>query len=145
MVQYPSYNSTPRRTVPYCAVPRRAAAKINPGARVYVTDSEVVVDDPGKVRGRRVVTVDDGPTLTHGERRRPPPCRTQSSGGCQARLGSSLHAAGRRHFQARSLDGLGQLSLVRWAVLLQPWCPSSPQSSTCCAALCCAMHAAQVA
>ncbi len=43
------------------------AARINPAARVYVTNSNVVVDDPAKVRGKRVVTVDDGPTLTHGE------------------------------------------------------------------------------
>ena len=39
----------------------------NPGARVVVAASEVVVDDPGKVAGRKVLLVEDGPTLTHGE------------------------------------------------------------------------------
>jgi hypothetical protein len=48
------------------SLPHPRAARLNPGARVYVTNSEVVVDVPDKVKGRRVVTVDDGPTLTHG-------------------------------------------------------------------------------
>lgn len=42
------------------------AAKINPSARVYVTNSEIVVEDPELVKGKRVLLVDDGPTLTHG-------------------------------------------------------------------------------
>lgn len=44
------------------------AARINPAARVYETNSEVVaLGDPALIKGKRVVTVDDGPTLTHGE------------------------------------------------------------------------------
>lgn len=38
----------------------------NPRARLIRADSPVTVDDPGAVRGRRVVVVEDGPTLTHG-------------------------------------------------------------------------------
>lgn len=34
--------------------------------QVYVTDSNIVVDAPELVKGRRVVLIEDGPTLTHG-------------------------------------------------------------------------------
>ncbi len=43
--------------------------RINPGARVLRADSPVSVDDPEAVRGKRVLVVEDGPTLTHGEMR----------------------------------------------------------------------------
>ena len=39
---------------------------VNPLARILRADSPVTVDDPDAVRGRRVVVVEDGPTLTHG-------------------------------------------------------------------------------
>jgi predicted GTPase len=39
---------------------------LNPRARILRAASPVVLDDPGAVRGRRVLAVDDGPTLTHG-------------------------------------------------------------------------------
>ena len=42
------------------------AHKRNPHAEVVVTDSVVTVAHPEVIRGKRVVTVDDGPTLTHG-------------------------------------------------------------------------------
>jgi len=38
----------------------------NPGARVLKCNSVVTVDDPEKVRGKRALVVEDGPTLTHG-------------------------------------------------------------------------------
>jgi predicted GTPase len=40
---------------------------MNPGARVIRAQSPVTVDDPDGVRGKRVLVVEDGPTLTHGE------------------------------------------------------------------------------
>ncbi len=40
---------------------------INPKARFIRAGSPVTVDDPGAVAGRRVLVVEDGPTLTHGE------------------------------------------------------------------------------
>lgn len=43
-----------------------AARRINPKAEVVVVNSEVVVDHPELVCGKRVVCVEDGPTLTHG-------------------------------------------------------------------------------
>lgn len=43
-----------------------AAARLNPRARVIATASEVTVACPAALRGRRVVVLEDGPTLTHG-------------------------------------------------------------------------------
>jgi predicted GTPase len=43
-----------------------AARAVNPRARVLRAASPIRLDDPGAVRGRRVLAVDDGPTLTHG-------------------------------------------------------------------------------
>jgi predicted GTPase len=40
--------------------------RINPAATIVRAASPVRLDDPGAVRGRRVLVVEDGPTLTHG-------------------------------------------------------------------------------
>jgi predicted GTPase len=42
---------------------------VNPGAVVVRAASPVTVGDPSLVTGRRVLVVEDGPTLTHGEMR----------------------------------------------------------------------------
>ena len=42
-------------------------AKVNPGATVVEADSFISVDDPEVIRGKRVLCIEDGPTLTHGE------------------------------------------------------------------------------
>jgi len=39
----------------------------NPRARIITADSPVTVAEPELVQGRRVLVVEDGPTLTHGE------------------------------------------------------------------------------
>ena len=41
--------------------------QVNPGATVVRANSTVTVDDPGVINGKRVLVVEDGPTLTHGE------------------------------------------------------------------------------
>jgi predicted GTPase len=46
---------------------RRNIAEINPDATVVEADSPVTVSDPEAVRGKRVLVVEDGPTLTHGD------------------------------------------------------------------------------
>lgn len=46
---------------------RASAAAVNPSARVVVTRSLVSVDEPERIRGKRVLLIEDGPTLTHGE------------------------------------------------------------------------------
>jgi predicted GTPase len=40
---------------------------VNPSARIIRANSPVSVDDPAAVQGKRVLVVEDGPTLTHGE------------------------------------------------------------------------------
>jgi predicted GTPase len=42
------------------------ARRLRPEAPVVLGALEVTVDDPGRIAGRRVVVVEDGPTLTHG-------------------------------------------------------------------------------
>jgi predicted GTPase len=39
----------------------------NPAATIVKANSRVTVDDPDAIRGKRVLVVEDGPTLTHGE------------------------------------------------------------------------------
>jgi predicted GTPase len=43
-----------------------AAKTLNPSATCYITASEVTVPDPDLIKGKRVLCVDDGPTITHG-------------------------------------------------------------------------------
>jgi predicted GTPase len=49
------------------AAVRASLAAANPRAIVIAAESLITVDDPDSVRGKRVVVVEDGPTLTHGE------------------------------------------------------------------------------
>jgi len=42
-------------------------AALNPGATIIEAASPIFIDDPAAVRGKRVLVVEDGPTLTHGE------------------------------------------------------------------------------
>jgi predicted GTPase len=46
---------------------RRNIAEVNPDAQVIEAACKVLVDDPGQIRGKKVLVVEDGPTLTHGE------------------------------------------------------------------------------
>jgi predicted GTPase len=45
----------------------RTIADVNPTATVVRANSKVTADDPEAIRGKRVLVVEDGPTLTHGE------------------------------------------------------------------------------
>lgn len=40
--------------------------EINPSARVFLANSEVFVDNSDMIRNKRVLLVEDGPTITHG-------------------------------------------------------------------------------
>jgi len=42
-------------------------AETNPGATIVRANSRVSVDDQGAIAGKRVLVVEDGPTLTHGD------------------------------------------------------------------------------
>ncbi len=45
---------------------RKNIEKHAPGAQIVLAESVVLVDDPGLIRGKHVLVVEDGPTLTHG-------------------------------------------------------------------------------
>jgi predicted GTPase len=49
------------------ATVRASIQKVNPRAEVIEADSPITVEDPGAIRGKRVLCIEDGPTLTHGE------------------------------------------------------------------------------
>ena len=46
---------------------RNALNALNPKAIVIEAASPLFVDKPEMIRGKRVLVVEDGPTLTHGE------------------------------------------------------------------------------
>ncbi len=46
---------------------RESLHALNPEAIVIEAASPLFVDDPAAIRGKRVLVVEDGPTLTHGE------------------------------------------------------------------------------
>ena len=37
-----------------------------PNAEIVLAESAILVDDPGQIKGQRVLVIEDGPTLTHG-------------------------------------------------------------------------------
>jgi predicted GTPase len=41
--------------------------RINPGARIIEARSPIAVEDAALIRGKKVLVIEDGPTLTHGE------------------------------------------------------------------------------
>jgi len=46
---------------------RRSIRELNPAAKVVDAASPLFVDTPDQIRGKRILAVEDGPTLTHGE------------------------------------------------------------------------------
>lgn len=46
---------------------RKTIGGVNPTATIVEAESPVVLDDAGAVKDKRVLVVEDGPTLTHGE------------------------------------------------------------------------------
>jgi len=62
----------PRSTLfPYTTLfrSRKNIAKYNPNAIVIDAASPLIVEDGESIKGKRVLVVEDGPTLTHGEMR----------------------------------------------------------------------------
>jgi predicted GTPase len=45
---------------------RRNIGRYAPEADIILAESPLLVDDPDRIRGKRVLVVEDGPTLTHG-------------------------------------------------------------------------------
>ncbi len=46
---------------------RQNLSRVNPKAIIIEAASPLFVDDPAAIRGKRVLVIEDGPTLTHGE------------------------------------------------------------------------------
>jgi len=46
---------------------RQNISNVNPKAEIIKADSPIFVDHPELIKGKRVLVVEDGPTLTHGE------------------------------------------------------------------------------
>jgi predicted GTPase len=46
---------------------RNNIREVNPNAQIIEAASPIFVDDPALIKGKRVLAVEDGPTLTHGE------------------------------------------------------------------------------
>lgn len=46
---------------------RENIAQLNPSATVVEAASPIFVDEPERIHGKRVLVIEDGPTLTHGE------------------------------------------------------------------------------
>jgi predicted GTPase len=46
---------------------RDSASAVNPAATIIEAASPIYVDNPAAIRGKRVLVIEDGPTLTHGE------------------------------------------------------------------------------
>jgi predicted GTPase len=53
--------------VEWIATVQQNISLVNPKAVVVKANSPITVENPEKVRGKRVLVVEDGPTLTHGE------------------------------------------------------------------------------
>ena len=49
------------------ATVRKSIREANPGAMVVDAASPISVEEPEAIRGKRVLAIEDGPTLTHGE------------------------------------------------------------------------------
>jgi predicted GTPase len=58
-------------------------SKLNPQAKIVKTRSEAVLDRPEWVRGKRVLVVEDGPSVTHGE-------LAQGAGAVAARVADAI-------------------------------------------------------
>jgi len=46
---------------------RRAIEHHNPRAAIVLADSELTADNTDPIKGKKVLVIEDGPTLTHGE------------------------------------------------------------------------------
>jgi predicted GTPase len=60
-------NKTDTATPADVDVIRENVKAVNPEATVIKASSPISIDEPAAVRGKRVLVVEDGPTLTHGE------------------------------------------------------------------------------
>jgi predicted GTPase len=75
------------------------ARELNPDAVIIRAESPVTVDDPSAVEGKRVLVIEDGPTLSHGE-------MTYGAGVVAARAHGAAEIVDPRPYVVGSLKGL---------------------------------------
>ena len=75
------------------------ARELNPDAVIIRAESPVTVDDPSAVEGNRVLVIEDGPTLSHGE-------MTYGAGVVAARAHGAAEIVDPRPYVVGSLKGL---------------------------------------
>jgi predicted GTPase len=75
------------------------ARELNPGAVIIRAESPVTVDDPSSVEGKRVLVIEDGPTLSHGE-------MTYGAGVVAARAHGAAEIVDPRPYVVGSLKGI---------------------------------------
>jgi predicted GTPase len=46
---------------------RKNIEQYSPNAQIVLAESALIVENPDQIKGKRVLVVEDGPTLTHGE------------------------------------------------------------------------------
>ena len=73
--------------------------RLNPRAQVVRAESTVTVDSPDSIKGKRVLVIEDGPTLTHGE-------MTYGAGVVAARRNGAAEIVDPRPWAAASLKGV---------------------------------------
>jgi predicted GTPase len=71
-----------------------AAARVNPKARVLRADSPVTAERPEAIAGKKVLAVEDGPTLTHGGMRYGAACVAAKQSGAAELVDASPYAVG---------------------------------------------------
>ena len=76
-----------------------AAAELNPTATLIRANSPVTVDDPSAMKGARVLVIEDGPTLSHGE-------MTYGAGVVAARNNGAADIVDPRSYAVGSLNGV---------------------------------------
>ncbi len=73
---------------------RESIARVCPWATVIDAASPIYVEDPNAIRGRRVLVIEDGPTLTHGEMRYGAGVVAAKKFGCRSLVDPRPYAAG---------------------------------------------------
>jgi predicted GTPase len=88
---------------------RRNVAAVNPRATVVDAASVLTVDDPAVIRGKTVLAVEDGPTLTHGEMQYGAAVVAARKFGAAGFVDPRPHLAGRLKETFRQYPGIGTL------------------------------------
>ena len=88
---------------------RENIEKVNPKAAVIDAASPIKVDDPSMIRGKNVLVVEDGPTLTHGEMKLGAGIMAARKFGAAAIIDPRPYIVGRLKETFRLYPGIGTL------------------------------------